>query len=161
MTEEYKERIEILYLSLYDKLMVYARCAFQNEGLAEEAIQDTFRIACMKPQEVCESSNPEGWIVNTLKHIIANTKRNRMTANRILTEYISIQVKELAVSEDQLEFSLMYEDVAELEEYRLIREMIFEGKSHLELARERGISVAACRKRVQRAKEILRKKILD
>ena len=161
MTEEYKERIEILYLSLYDKLMVYGRCAFQNEGLAEEAIQDTFRIACMKPQEVCESSNPEGWIVNTLKHIIANTKRNRMTANRILTEYISIQVKELAVSEDQLEFSLMYEEVAELEEYRLIREMIFEGKSHLELARERGISVAACRKRVQRAKEILRKKILD
>lgn len=159
MDAKYSSQIESLYLSMYDRLMTYARCAFQNEELSEEAVQETFRIACMKPGDLCGSPNPEGWLVLTLKNVIANMRRNRANARQILSDYISAQARERAVSEDQVELAIMYEDVAELEEFRLIREMVLDGKSHLEMARERGISVSACKKRVQRAKEVLRKKI--
>lgn len=159
MDAKYSLQIERLYLSMYNRLMVYSRCAFQNNGLSEEAVQETFRIACMKPEELCSSPNPEGWLVLTLKNVIANIKRNRANASQILSDYISSQAMERAISEDQIELAIMYEDVAELEEFHLIREMVLDGKSHLEMAQERGISVSACKKRVQRAKEVLRKKI--
>ena len=40
-----------------------------------------------------------------------------------------------------------------------IKEMAIDGRSHLEMATARGITVAACKKRVQRAKETLQKKL--
>jgi len=39
--------------------------------------------------------------------------------------------------------------------------MAVNGRSHKEMAESRGISVNACKKRVQRAKEVLRKKIRE
>ena len=84
-----------------------------------------------------------------------------MTASRILTDYISAQVQELAISEDGIRFELLYENIAELEEFKLIKEMAIDGRSQLEMAQSRGISLNACKKRVQRAKEVLRKKIRE
>ena len=49
--------------------------------------------------------------------------------------------------------------MSDLEEFQLLKEMAVDGKSHLEMAQARGISVNACKKRVQRAKEVLQKKI--
>ena len=53
----------------------------------------------------------------------------------------------------------MYGKVAQLEEFQLLKEMAVDGLSHLEMAQKRGISVDACKKRVQRAKKFLQKKI--
>lgn len=161
MDAAYHREIERLYLLMYDKLFVYARSTLSNDSLAEEAVQETFRIACTKPESLCTSANPEGWLVITLKNVISNMKKSRMTANRILTDYISAQVQELAVSEDRISFELMYENIAELEEFKLIKEMAIDGRSQLEIAQSRGISLNACKKRVQRAKEVLRKKIRE
>ena len=108
---------------------------------------------------LCTSPNPEGWLVNTLKNVLSNMAHNRATASRIMTQYISTQIKELTVTEDRLRFELLYENVSDLEEFKLLKEMVIEGKSHLEMAQARGISIAACKKRVQRAKEVLRKNI--
>lgn len=161
MDAAYNHEIERLYLLMYDQLFVYARCSLSNDSLAEEAVQETFRIACTKPEALCTSQNPEGWLVNTLKNTLANMSRSRATANRILTEYISSQINEITVSEDSIGFELLYENIAEMEEFKLIKEMAIEGKSQLEMAQARGISLDACKKRVERAKKILRKKIGD
>lgn len=159
MDAAYKNEIERLYLLMYDQLFVYARCSLRNDSLAEEAVQETFRIACMKPEALCSSQNPKGWLVNTLKNTLSNMARSRATASRILTEYISSQINEITVSEDSVCFELMYENIAEMEEFKLIKEMAIEGKSQLEMAQARGISLDACKKRVERAKKTLRKKI--
>lgn len=82
MNPEYSARIEQLYLEMYDMLIIYARCSFKEESLAEEAVQETFQIACQKPDKLCESLNPKGWLVNTLKFTIRNMKRSRENANR-------------------------------------------------------------------------------
>ena len=159
MNSEYSEKIEQLYLELYDMLITYARCSFEEESLAEEAVQETFQIACQKPDKLCESLNPKGWLVNTLKFTIRNMKRGRESARQILSSYLISQNESVAFSEDKLSLQLMYEDVSHTEEFRLIKEMAIDGRSHLEMANARGISVNACKKRVQRAKETLQKKI--
>ena len=159
MNADQSLKIEELYLELFDKMKAYARSSLQNEALAEEAVQETFRIACQKPAQVCESVNPQGWLVKTLKYTICNIQRNRETAKRILEKYLETQNKGISLSEDHLDLRVLYENVADTEEFRLLSEMAIVGRSHLEMAKSRGISVDACKKRVQRAKEILRKRI--
>lgn len=159
MNPEYGEQIEQLYFEMYDMLLSYARCSFEEKSLAEEAVQETFQIACQKPDQLCGSINPKGWLVNTLKFTIRNMKRSRENARQILSAYLIAQNEPVAYSEDNLPLRLMYENVADSEEFKLIKEMAIDGKSHLEMANARGISVNACKKRVQRAKETLRRKI--
>lgn len=159
MNADQRRKIEELYLEMFDKMMVYARCSLDNESLAEEAVQETFRIACQKPEQLCESDNPQGWLVQTLKYTILNIKSSCAAARKILEGYAIYQNESLAVSEDRLQLHFLYEDVADTEEFALLTEMAIEGRSHLEMAKRRGISVSACKKRVQRAKETLRRKI--
>ena len=159
MNPEYSEIIERLYMEMYDKIIIYARCSFEEESLAEEAVQETFQIACQKPDKLCESQNPRGWLVNTLKYTILNMKRSRESARQLLSNYLITQTECIAFSEDKLSLQLMYEDVSQTEEFKLIKEMAIDGRSHLEMANARGITVSACKKRVQRAKETLREKI--
>ena len=88
MNPEYSEQIEKLFFEMYDMLFTYARCSFEEESLAEEAVQETFRIACQKPDQLCGSINPKGWLVNTLKFTIRNMRRNRENARQILSNYL-------------------------------------------------------------------------
>ena len=160
MDIEQSRFIEQLYKEMYDMLITYARCALQEDALAEEAVQETFRIACQKPESLQESPNPKGWLVNTLKNTIRNIKHNRATAQRILTQYLELRIDEDSYSEDKLSLVALYEDIANTEEFKLLKEFAVDGRSHLEMAKSRGITVAACKKRLQRAKESLRLKIL-
>lgn len=159
LTLDQQKKIEAFYLEMYDRLLIYARSALDNESLAEEAIQETFRIVCTKPEELLISPNPKGWVVNTLKYTIQNMKRSRDKANALLNQYLAANSSSVAFSEDRISLEVIYENVAHSEEFQLIKEMAVEGRSHLEMAQARDISVAACKKRVQRAKEFLRRKI--
>ena len=159
MKDDQRIQIEQLYLEMFEKLMVYARCSLDNEDLAEEAVQNTFQIACQKPDEVCGSPSPQGWLVLTLRNTIRHMISSRATAKRIVETYLLSQLKEEAVWEDPVDLSRQYGDIADTEEFRLLSEMAIEGKTHKEIALSRGISIQVCRKRMQRAKEILRKKI--
>lgn len=158
MNIEQSRLIEHLYMEMYDMLMTYARCSLQEDTLAEEAVQETFRVACQKPESLQESPNPKGWLVNTLKNMIRNMKQNRANAQRILLQYLEVRAGEDAFSEDKLSLSSLYGEMVNTEEFKLLKEFAIDGRSHLEMAKARGISVAACKKRLQRAKETLRLK---
>lgn len=159
MIAEQSRVIEELYLEMFGKMKIYASCSLENEALAEEAVQETFRIACQKPEQLCQSVNPQGWLVQTLKYTISNMLRSRATAQRIVEKYLTAQLKERSYTEDIPDLHVLYENVADTEEFKLLAEMAVEGRSHLEMASSRGISVDACKKRVQRAKEALRRRI--
>jgi len=160
MNREQRKFIEQLYIEMYDMLITYARCVLQEEALAEEAVQETFQIACQKPESLRESPCPKGWLVNTLKNTIRNMNHNRATAQRILTQYLSLQVGGASKPEDHLSLVTLYADIANTEEFRLLKEFAIDRRSHLEMAKARGISVKTCKKRLQRAKETLRKNFL-
>ena len=159
MNAEQRQQIATLYLELFDHLKAYAKVSLGSAASAEEAVQETFRIACQRPDVLCGSSNPEGWLHVTLKNTIRNMLKNREIAKRIVEQYLVTQVKEIAISEDQINLHILYEDVADTEEFKLLSELAIEKKSHKEMADARGITVEACKKRVQRAKEKLQEKI--
>lgn len=161
MHEDHSKQIEQLYLTLFDKLIIYARSALGNDALAEEAVQETFRIACQKPESVCSSPNPQGYLFITLRNTIRNIQSNRENAKQLLARYLMSQSRDMLISDNKVRIEITYENVADLEEFRLLKELAIEGKSHEEMAAERGISVSACKKRVQRAKEKLQKKLKD
>ena len=62
MTSDQHKKIEAFYLEMYDLLFFYARNAMENDARAEEAVQETFRIVCTKPEDLFSSPNPKGWI---------------------------------------------------------------------------------------------------
>lgn len=159
MDEQYRKQIENLYRKMYCLLFEYARSALSNDSLAEEAVQETFRIACQKHESLWESPNPEGWLVITLKNVICNTVHSRATAAHLLKDYFTLHPNGTSASEDPAEIDVLYGNIADTEELKLLKEMALDGKSYLEMATARGISVEACRKRMQRAKEFLRKKL--
>lgn len=158
-----RQRLEIerLYFELFEQMRIYANSALENEALAEEAVQETFRIACMKPEQLCDSPNPRGWLFNTLKYVIQNTRKIRNRAINLLAEYTAHREVSPSWTEDAIDPDILYEDVINSEEYQLLKAFALEGRSLLELAQERGISLDACKKRVQRAKEMLKQKILN
>ena len=159
MDATHSKMIEELYLEMFDKLKAYARSVLESDALAEEAVQETFRIACQKPESVYNCPNPQGWIFIALKNTIRNIQSNRATAKRILEMYLLVEAGQTAFSDDRLSIEVTYENVADTEEFQLLKELAIEGKSHEEMAKARGITVSACKKRVQRAKEKLQQKL--
>ena len=159
MKAQHEKEIDRLYLQMYPMLFEYARSTLSNDALAAEAVQDTFLIACQKPEAICESQNPQGWLVNTLKNVLSNTVRKQNIAKRVLLNYFESTKNEISYSEDNIDLHLLYGKVAESEEFQLLKEMAIDGRSYEEMADSRGISIATCRKRVERAKKMLRKKI--
>ena len=155
----HRKEIERLYLQMFSMLFEYARSTLPNDALAEEAVQETFRIACQKPEALCSSPNPEGWLVNTLKNVICNMERSRNIAKRILHGYFAANITELTTTNDRIGVEILYENIADTEEFKLLKEMAIDGRSYLEMAESRNITIDTCRKRVQRAKGKLRKKI--
>lgn len=159
MTRAQSIEIEIAYLEMRDFLLSYAQSSLGSITLAEEAVQETFQIVCLKAEEFLSSPNPRGWIIKTLKYTIKNMKRSRDNANVLLTQYLAAHGNGITFNEDRISLEITYADIAQSEEFRLIKEMAVEGKTHLEMAQARGITVVACKKRVQRAKEFLKKNI--
>lgn len=159
MNAEQRKRIEELYLEMFNMLLSYARASLREESLAEEAVQETFQVACRKPEQILSSPNPKGWLVNTLKYTIFDIKRDSESVRRVLAAYQALQAEDFTVSENSISLDVMYGNLAKTEDFKLLKEMALEGRSYLEMATARGISINACKKRVQRAREKLQEKI--
>lgn len=159
MQEQFLSEIEALYIKQYDMLLTYAMRILKNSAWAEEAVQETFRIACQKADILYESENKEGWLLNTLKNVISNMERIQFRASRRMEEYAKL-LASFPERNNDIDLDVLYKDLASSEEYILIKELVFEQKSIRELAESRGISIAACKKRVQRAKQALRKRLI-
>ena len=159
MQEQFLSEIETLYIKQYDMLLTYATRILKNSAWAEEAVQETFRIACQKADILNQSENKEGWLLNTLKNVISNMERIQFRASRRMEEYAKL-LASFPERNCDIDLDVLYKDLASTEEYILIKELVFEQKSIRELAESRGISEAACKKRVQRAKQALRKRLI-
>lgn len=157
LTSEQDEKITQLFREMHDPLYSYAYSSLRNPALAEEAVQDTFRIACSKPDELLSSKNPKGWLNKTLKHVLQNIRRSLARLNSLFTAMIPVDNMVDETLERSIEFKLMCVECIGQDDFRLL-EMIVMGRcSMLEASQEFGISVEACKKRVQRIKKKLRK----
>lgn len=159
MNAEQKKFIDALFVELRRKLIFYADGSLNNIALAEEAVQEAFAIACKKPEEVCGSPNPKGWLVNTTMNVIRNIESRQRTARKVIADLPEYRPELMAAPEHPLDLRLQYGDIADTKEFHLVYAMAEEGRSIIELADELGISVDACKKRAERSRKFLQEKI--
>lgn len=156
INEKYLKFIETLYIKNASLLFNYANIILSNASLAEEAVQETFVIACIKQHALENSPNPEGWIMNTLKNVCRNIQKNR---NYYLSRILSLN--EFVLGTTDLESDDLWEtnvqDFISKEDFMILKKIILDGYSYKDLAKELGISIEACKKRAQRAKQRFRK----
>jgi RNA polymerase sigma-70 factor (ECF subfamily) len=146
------------YAEMYEKMVKYANCTLKNHHLSEEAVQEVFRITCEDNNidKFCNSPNPSGWLMETLKYVIRNIDRNRQTLNKyfILAQDLdSLQIETL----DEISLEALYGDVSKRDDFKLVKRIVLDRYTMAEAAQELGISLDTCRKRVQRAIKALRK----
>ena len=159
MNRDQDQFIDELFRNFYRFLLNYAESALKNASLAEEAVQETFAIACRRAERLCESENPRGWMVETLKFVIRNLERRQQTVNKIMVDLGEGNIDLLAGPEDPVDLKLIYGDVADTKEFALVYAIAVNGASYIDIAKAEGINVTACRKRFERAKKFLQKKI--
>lgn len=157
MNKKQQKQIDELYFTLYDFMISYALSSLNNVSLAEEAVQEAFAIACEKPESLCECPNPRGWLVKALKNVISNMERRKATAEKLVTDCLGDRLDLLPAPEGNEDLAVLYGDIAETKEFQLMLEISQERKSLIEIAEENGITVNACKKRAQRAREFLQK----
>ena len=157
LTASELEYIEGLYREMYTLMFYYAKKILLKEALAEEAVQETFVTACQRLDGLKSSPNPQGWVMNTLKHVTNKIKETRNVHNR----YFLLGDSALSVVADSKanhsDPALLYDGLISQEDYYLLSRIGIDGYSILELADELDISLAACRKRIQRARERFRR----
>lgn len=154
-----KASMKPFYQELYGPMVVYASCVLNDRTLAEEAVQDTFCIFCTKADTVLLHENPQGWLMRTLQNVIRNMQRHRAVMNRLIMQSLQTEdMKELLVYDEE-DVSLLYEDLTAHKDFQLLKRVVLDGYTILGAAEEQGISVEACKKRVQRMKFHLKKKL--
>ena len=149
-------QLEQLYREMYAWLFGYANAIFSDASRAEEAVQETFRIACDKLPLLLESQNPTGWLVNTLKGVLRNFSRKDARESRV---FVPLPEGCDWEQPEELPPELLYQDLAGTKEYELLK-LLSEVGSVRELANRLEISEAACKKRIQRSRSYLRKRII-
>ena len=154
-----QQMLKQLYLEQYHSLFLYARAILGDSHLAEEAVQDTFRIACAKAAQLSASENPAGWLVQTLKNVLRNMERSRSSLYSFMSVAVPYNDEVLGAQQEAANVDLLYGDLLPEEDFRLLKMVVLEKYSYLEAAEELGISLEACRKRVQRIRRRMREKL--
>lgn len=146
-----------MYREMYPTLYAYALRILKDHALAEEAIQDTFCIACAKREQVLSNPKPRGWLMLTLKHVMQNMLRAQRKVQRLL--FLTAGEEQPAEAPELLDVDVLFGDVSDSEDFRLLKRIALDQCTIVELAQDLGISVEACKKRVQRARKRLQKKL--
>jgi len=156
--------IERLYREYVKKLTIYAVSILQNQALAQDVVQDTFHEAIKHAELLLSHDNPGGWLMATLKYKIKESERER---RRHIRYFLSLNSDLLEDCFSAASSDLEYEDsdaptamdrikaALTPDEFELLKRLTFDRASHLEVAKEFGITVYASQKRLQRIREKL------
>lgn len=155
---DWEAPVEQLYRDMYPVLHVYALRILEDPALAEEAIQDAFCIACAKREQFLSSASPRRWIMCTLKHVMQNMLRTQAKL-RALLQSLDGEEGLPAGSQELVSVDVLFGDIADSEDFRLLKRIALDRCTILEVAQEMDISVETCKKRVQRARKRLREKL--
>ena len=156
-SEPWQSDLGQMYREMYPTLYAYALRILKDHALAEEAIQDTFCIACAKREQALSNPKPRGWLMLTLKHVMQNMLRAQRKVQRLL--FLTAGEEQPAEAPELLDVDVLFGDVSDSEDFRLLKRIALDQCTIVELAQDLGISVEACKKRVQRARKRLQKKL--
>lgn len=159
MKPEQKDFINKLYFEMRDELVGLINAYLRDDLLSQELAQEVFLTAMEKPDAVCSSPNPKGWLYRTARNMMLNNYKTTAHRVRLVSDYLAVYGLERTIFMDPEDLKVKYSALAETEEFKLIYDMAVLGKSQQEMSDERGITVVNCKKRVERAKKLLRRKL--
>lgn len=159
MTAEQTQFLTKRYFKRRKALLEYAESSLHNHALSEEAVQQTFEIACRKIDDFYHSPNPDGWLTKTLSFVISNMVERQRSERRVIVITDEYRPDRAAAPEIPLPLRVTYGSLADTPQFRLVYETEVLGRTLVEIAKDLGISEAACRKRAERARKFLQKKL--
>lgn len=164
MEKNDEEFLEELFTQNYTGLveLAYGKLKGQYSGInasskmerAEEIAQDVFLTAYQNMASLRSSSNPTGWLFNTMR----NKLRHELRSRQVVVEYYSnefLDSFEYRDPEDLSESRLA--QVLTAEELEMARQVYLDGRSTGEVAELHGLTPAACRKKLSRIRKKLEK----
>ena len=140
-------------------MLMYAESALGNHAMAEDAVQLAFEIGWRKIEDFQNCPQPEGWIFTSLKFVVSNMKSRLRTECRVIAIVDEYRPDLVAAPADSLPLRVHFGDLVDTPQFQIIYEMEFCGRTLAEIAKDLGISEAACKKRAERARKDLQKKL--
>lgn len=159
MTAEQDRFFTAIYLDRRKPLLEYAESNLHNHALAEEAVQQAFEIACRKIEDFQSSPNPQGWIFNAVRFVVFNMASRQRTESRVIAPVDEYRPDLVAAPADPLPLRVHFGELVDSPQFRIVYEMEIVGRTLAEIAIDLGISEAACKKRAERARKHLQKKL--
>lgn len=157
-----REDIAAFYRTHLHNLIIHAYTYTNDWDLAKDVVQDAFKktLEPQKTGEFLSSQNPVGWMKNMVKNTARNAVKARSRELERLTPYDDLHDEPTTVdhypSEEEAQTLGRCLGRLSKEELALLRRVALDKVSYLEAARELGISVWACYKRVKKSREKLR-----
>ena len=148
--------IHRLFVEEYASMCRTAYYALGDKGLAETAVQETFLVAIRFREKLEASVKPVAWLYKTLSYTIKHIRRDRNLLVLYTVPLDSLPEQETSHYDD---CSILDPELKDSEDLKLLVEFYYQGYTIKELADQRGISIGACKMRIKRAKEHLRKKL--
>ena len=118
-SEPWQSDLEQMYREMYPTLYAYALRILKDHALAEEAIQDTFCIACAKREQALSNPKPRGWLMLTLKHVMQNMLRAQRKVQRLL--FLTAGEEQPAEAPELLDVAVLFGGVSDSEDFRLLK----------------------------------------
>jgi DNA-directed RNA polymerase specialized sigma24 family protein len=146
MNKEQSDFISILHAKYASSMVQLTYRRIGDTELSKELVQETFLIACYKPDAVCSHNNPAGWLFNALKKLTMREMKKAYHSEIPINFDFADEHEEPELSMDNYIPSGLADKDRELIYWKVDEELSFE-----EIANLRGISVVACRKQVSRA----------
>lgn len=160
MTAEQEKIIEDYYLARREPLLEYAVGKLHDFHQAAELVQQIFEVACRKPEDLITSPNPYGWLTKVGAMLLRNNQRRRKVEQRLFALDLEEYRPDLfAAPPDHLSLRLTFGELVDTKEFELIYLMEVMGYTLAEIAKKKNITEAACKKRAERARKYLQKKL--
>ena len=159
MRPDQERFLEQLYREQFYRLREVARGILADEQDAEEAVQDAFHKAVRLIDDVMASPSPAGWMRLAVKNSALNLLTHREMGRRLM-DSLEAWGDRVGTEDPELRAAELFRACRQIlgeETFDLVYRAVVEGEPYEQLARERGLGIWACRKRVQRGLDRIRR----
>ncbi len=162
MSPEQDAFLSQLYHENFNRLLGHAFHYTADWAKAEVVVQEAFCVAVVKIEAVMASEVPLRWMNATIKNLARNMARHEKY-QKALFLYLEDLKASPSTSDCFRDIDILEwcEQTVGKENFQLFKRVVLDGVPYIDMAKELGISMWACRKRVQRVSDALREGLKD
>ena len=154
-----QEYIHTLCLTYYPTLKKWTGTLGFYGEVVDDWLQETFLVAIQRIDTLRKCKNPGAYLTQILRNVIGHQLRNMKYAARIAEKMQESEISEQDEYTDEQNPEIIYRGLVNDDELNLLIRFYLEGWSQKDLAKDLGIDVEVCKKRIQRAKAHLKSAI--